>query len=180
MASEPITSPVTATAPFQAWLTRLGVSGKILTAGSVVGIIAVFLPLLRVAVNFPAAGSFPGVAGKTSVNIPGLGVSHSVQVIQDWRGVVCLVGYVAAVGLSFVLYSPNGLRQNSFAWAAAIAGGVITLLALWLVVSALNSGSTILGATLKVSVGVGAILNLLAAGTVTAGGILKAREEKLF
>jgi hypothetical protein len=177
MASEPVTSsiPASPSQPLQAWLARLGLSGKILAIGGLVGLVAVFLPLLSVSLQMPTPG------GKGGVSIPGLGVSRSVLVVGDWRGVICLVGYLAALALTYVLYQPNGLSQKSLGWAGAGVGALLALLALWLLVAALNGSSSLsgFGASLRVSVGFGAILNLLAAAAVAAGGVLKAREEKL-
>jgi len=183
MPVEPVVSSIPAPAPqlqpFQAWLARLGLSGKVLIIGGIVGVIAVFLPLLSMSMQMPGLGS---AAGKNAVKVTGLSTSHSVMVVRDWRGTVCLVGYFAALALAFVLYPPNGLGQKALGWVGAAVGGVIALLALWLLILAFNgsAGMSGFGASLKISVGMGAILNLLAAGTVAAGGILKAREEKLF
>jgi hypothetical protein len=175
MATEQVTSPAPAPTaqPLQAWLARLGLSGKVLAGGGLVGVVAVFLPLLSMSVQMPTVG------GK-GINISGVGVSHSVTVIQDFRGIICLIGYLAALALTYVLYQPNGLSQKSFAWAGAGVGALNALLALWLLVNA-HSGSSTLGGFMgfQVSIGIGAILNLLAAAAVTAGGVLKAREEKL-
>jgi hypothetical protein len=54
-------------------------------------------------------------------------------------------------------------------------------LAFWLLIGAFSGSSSLsgFGASFQVSVGIGAILNLLAAAAVAAGGFLKAREEKL-
>ena len=51
-------------------------------------------------------------------------------------------------------------------------------MALWLLITALNGSGSLLG--FQVSVGIGGILNLLAAAAVATGGVLKAREERLF
>ena len=55
------------------------------------------------------------------------------------------------------------------------------MLALWLLVLALNgsAGLSGFGGSFQITVGIGAILNLLAGAAVAAGGFLKAREEKL-
>ena len=87
-------------------------------------------------------------------------------------------GVAAALALAYVLYAPTGLNPKTFGWAGVGVGVVVTLLAFWLLVGAL-SGSGSLGG-FQISVGFGAILNLLAAMAVTAGGALKAHEEKLF
>jgi len=103
------------------------------------------------------------------------------MVVQDARGVLCLVGYLAALALAFVLYGPNGLGQKALGWAGAGVDAFIALLALWLLVGALNgsAGLTGFGSSFQITVGIGAILNLLAGAAVAAGGFLKAREEKL-
>lgn len=166
--------------PVQAWLARLGLSGKLLAIGALVGVIAVFLPLVSVSVQMPnGLGSL--TKGKGSVNIPSLDVSQRVLVIQDFRGVLCLLGYIGALALTYVLYAPTGLQQKSFGWAGVGIGGLTLLLSLWLLFNAYSGSSALsgFGASLQVSVGIGAIFNLLAAGTVAAGGFLKAREEKL-
>jgi hypothetical protein len=174
MASEQVTNAVPAPLPPQAWLARLGLSGKLLAGGGVVGLIAVFLPLISVSFELPTGA-------KADVTLPALGVSQSVAVIRDWRGDICLLGYLAALALSYFLYLPSGLRQKTHGWAGAGVGGLLALLALWLLASAASGSSSIsgFGASLKMSIGLGAILNLLAAAAVAGGGFLKAREEKL-
>jgi hypothetical protein len=130
----------------------------------VLGILATFLPLISV-----------------SMNLGGLKASQSALVVQDWRGVICLLGYGAAVALVFFLYPPSGQVKRELVWAALGVGGLVSLLALWLVMLAC-SGSTsvaVLG-SFSVSPGIGAFLNVLSAAAVTAGGVLKAREAKLF
>jgi hypothetical protein len=186
MASEqvptiPSALPATTPTPLQAWLARLGLSGKLLAAGGLVGVVAVFLPLLSISMQMPDFGGVKGLGGKAGAGLPAVGISQSVMVVRDWRGVICLVGYVAALALTYVLYLPNGLSQKSLNWAGAGVGALLALLALWLLVGALSGSSSLsgFGASLRVSVGSGAILNLLAAAAVTAGGVLKAREEQL-
>jgi len=187
MASEQVPSSVLAPPapsqipPLQAWLGRLGLSGKLLAIGGLVGAIAVFLPLLSMSIQMQAPGGANVFGGKGGVNLPAVSTSQSVMVVGDWRGVLCLVGYLAALALAFVLYPPNGLGQKALGWAGAGVGGLIVLLALWLLVLALNgsAGLTGFGGSFQISVGIGAILNLLAGAVVAAGGFLKAREEQL-
>lgn len=183
MATEQVTSPVPASPPqpLQAWLTRLGLSGKLLAIGGLVGVLAVFLPLMSLSIQLQTPGGANLFGGKGGVNLPAVSTSHSVLVVGDWRGTLCLVGYLAALALAFVLYPPGGLSQKTLGWAGAGVGALIALLALWLLVSALSGSSGLagFGGTLQVSVGVGAFLNLLAGAAVAAGGFLKAREEQL-
>jgi hypothetical protein len=154
----------------------LGLSGKLLAIGGLVGVIVVFLPLLTVSVQMPTFG------GKTGVNLPAVSSSQSVMVVRDWRGILCLVGYLGAIALAYALYPPNGLGQKALGWAGVGVGAFISLLALWLLILALSGGGSPMGFgnLVQVSVGIGAILNLLAGATVAVGGFLKAREEKLF
>ncbi len=182
MASEQVPSsvltPPSQFAPLQAWLARLGLSGKILAGGSLVGLIAVFLPLLSMSIDMPTPGGANLFRGKAGANLPALSTSQSVMVVGDWRGVLCLVGYLAAAILAFVLYPPNGLVQKAIGWAGVGVGAFIALLALWLLVHALNGSAGLMG-LVQINVGFGAILNLLAGAAVATGGFLKAREEKL-
>jgi hypothetical protein len=182
MATEQVPCTVPSVPPLQAWLARLGLSGKILAIGGLVGVIAVFLPLLSMSFQMqtPGGTNLFGGKGAVNVNLPAVSSSQSVMVIQDWKGVLCLLGYLASLALAFVLYPPNGLAQKALGWAGVGVGGFITLLALWLLMQALNGSSGMGGFGFQVSVGIGAILNLLAGAAVAAGGFLKAREEKLF
>src|SRR5260370_1403733 len=184
MATEPAPSSVTAPPqlqPFQAWLERSGLSGKILAIGGLVGVIAVFLPLLSMSMQMPTLGGANVFGAKGAVNLPAVSTSQSVMVVRDWRGVFCLVGYLAALALAYVLYPPNGLSQKTLGWAGLGVGAFITLLAFWLVIQAFNGSAGTMGVMggFQISVGFGAILNLLAAGAGATGGFLQAREEKL-
>jgi hypothetical protein len=185
MASEQISSSVLASAPqlppFQAWLARLRLSGKLLAIGGLVGVIAVFLPLLSMSIQMQTPGGVNLVGAKGQVNLPAVSSSQSVMVVRDWRGLLCLVGYLAALALAVVLYPPNGLGQKALCWAGVGVGALTALLALWLLVLALNGSAGVMGigGSFQITVGIGAILNLLAGAAVAAGGFLKAREEKL-
>ena len=179
--SAPTPPPQLPLQPFQAWLGRLGLSGKILAGASLVGIIAVFLPLLTLSVEVGSPTGVSRFGSKTGASLPAVSASQSVMVLRDARGVLCLMGYAAALALAFVLYPPNGLGQKTLAWAGVGVGAFITLLGLWLLIVAFNgtAGLTGFGGSFKISVGIGAILNLLAGAAVAAGGVLKAREEQL-
>ena len=86
------------------------------------------------------------------------------------------------MGLSYALYSPSvRLDPKTFGWVGLGVGGFIALLALWLLFAAFSgsAGVATFGGSFQISIGIGAILNLLAGATVAAGGFLKAREEKL-
>lgn len=183
MASEQVPTSAPASPqlqPFQAWLERLSLSGKILAIGAVVGVIAVFLPLLSMSTQMPTVGGTQGFGGKGGARLPAVVSSQSVMVLRDWRGVLCLVGYLAAAALAYVLYPPNGLAQKALGWAGLGVGAFITLLALWLLADAYSGSGSVMGfGSFQISIGIGAILNLLAGAAVAAGGFLKAREEKL-
>src|SRR5262245_33980771 len=78
----PVTSQLP---PFQAWLERLGMSGKILAVGALIGVLAVFLPLLTMSMSMELPkNAFGGKSG--GVNLPGMSTSQSAMVISDWRG----------------------------------------------------------------------------------------------
>jgi hypothetical protein len=187
MASEQVSSSVLTPpatpqpTPLQAWLARLGLSGKLLAIGGLVGVIAVFLPLLSMSMQVQMPEGAKLLGGKSGVNLPAVSSSQSVMVVSNWRGVLCLLGYLAALALAIVLYPTNGLAQKALGWAGAGVAGVVALLALWLLILAFNgsAGMTGFGGSFQVTVGIGAILNMLAAAAVAAGGFLKAREEKL-
>jgi hypothetical protein len=141
-----------------------GLSRPLLICGGLAGFIVAFLPLLTV-----------------SILMGGMGANHSVMIAADWRGKICLAGYVAALVLALVLYPPNGLRQKALAWIGVGVGLLVVVMALWLLVLALDSGSTELFGMgrAQATVGVGAFLNVVAGAAVAAAGFLKARDEKL-
>jgi hypothetical protein len=178
MASEQIASSVFAPSqqsqvhPLQAWLARLGLSGKLLAGGGLVGLIAVFLPLVSLSFQMPSGSA------KGGVNVPALSTSQTVRVVQDFRGILCLLGYAGALALAYVLYAPTGLNPKTLGWAGVGVGVVVALLALWLLLGAV-SGSGSLGG-FRIYAGFGAYLNVVAAVVVATGGALKAREEGLF
>ncbi|MBY0228016.1 MAG: hypothetical protein K2W96_01920 [Gemmataceae bacterium] len=151
-----------APAIFQRW----GISGMLLAIGGLVGLIVCFLPAVTISI---------------------FGASATVMVVQGWQGKLGLLAYIAAIVFAFLLYPPGGPRKNPLTWAAVGAGGLAVLMALlmFIEVNNITSGSAVpgaAGAMLKAggSVGIGTYLNFLTAGAVLAGGILKAREERLF
>ncbi len=172
MASEQVPSPTTAP---KFPLARLGFSGTLLLIGGLVGIIAAFLPLVSVRVQGPVGANPFQVLGSigepTMHEFSGLEREMSVKVVQDWREKVGLACYLAALICAFVLYPPNGLGQKPLCWAGVGAGLLVSVLSIWLVVDLMGMG--------KVTVEFGAVLNIVAAVMVAAGGFLKAREEKL-
>jgi hypothetical protein len=175
--STPPAPPQIQLQPLQAWLARLGLSGKLLAIGGLVGVIAVFLPLVTMSFQMSAPVSAKVFGGKAAVSLPAVSTSQSVLVVGDFRGVGCLFGYLAALAFTVVLYPSNGLGQKNLGWAGVGVGALIALLALWLLVGAFNGSNSLMG--FQITVGIGAILNLVAGAVVAAGGFLKAREEKL-
>ena len=185
MADEQVPNPGPAPAP--PWFTRLGLSGKLLAAGGLVGVVAAFLPLASVSVEMGGPGGadsfnpFAMLAGAQGTSVTGMSFQKTVMVVDNWRGKLGLLAYLAALILAVVLYPPNGLGRKTLAWAGAGAGLLAGVLAVWLLVLALDSGSAdLMGmGRIKSTVGVGAFVNLAAGAAVAAGGFLKAREEKL-
>jgi hypothetical protein len=151
---------------FQQWFARLGNSGKLLMIGGVAGIIATLLPLISSSIE---------VLGMASA-------SQTLMVVDSWQGRFCLAGYIGAIILGFILYKPTGAPQKQLNWALLGVGGLTVLFAVILLIRMMQATSN-MGAfgmgTSKVSVGIGAYLNVLTAAAVAAGGFLKAREEKL-
>jgi len=159
-------SPGTAPSSAGEWFARLGISGKVLLIAAAFGVLSCFLPLMTM-----------------SIQTFGQQISKSALVINDWRGVVALLGYAGVIGLTFLLYPAGRAPEKGLAWAALGVGGFVALMTLWLLILALNSGASFgfggFGGA-KVSAGIGAFLNVLAGLAVAGGGVLKAREEKLF
>ncbi len=190
MANEEV--PNSGLAPTQPWFARLGLSGKLLLIGGLIGIIVSFLPLVSVSIEmrepgvedlFRMLGGLNNGGGQLAMN-----VNETVTIVKHWRGKVGLACYLAALLLPFVLYPPNGLVLKALSWAVVGASLLAIILAVWLLVLARDAtGSTLITegaarvpmANVKVTTGVGAYLNILAALVVLAGGFLKAREEKL-
>jgi hypothetical protein len=162
MANEQVPSPTPAPSP----LARLGFSGMLLVVGGLGGTLVVFLPLVSVWVG--------GMEGRGSVH-------KTVMIVQDWRGKLGLAGYLAALVCAFVLYPPNGLGQKALCWAGIGAGLLVAVLAILLLVVALEPGDLMgMGSvSTTVDLGPGPVLNIVAGLMVAAGGFLKAREENL-
>src|SRR2546421_10375328 len=104
MSSEPVPSSIPAPAPLpqlqplQAWLARLGLSGKLLAIGGLVGVIAVFLPLLSMSIQMQTplgAKPFVGKGAAKLPAVPAVSTSQSGMVPRDWRGGFSLVGFLA-------------------------------------------------------------------------------------
>lgn len=172
-------------APTQPWFARLGLSGKLMAIGGLAGIIVAFLPFMSVSVQMEGDpfGMLGGQGGgnQPTISITPMSVNQTAMVVENWRGMIGLVGYLAAFVLAFVLYPPNGLGQKALCWRGVGVGLLVAVLAIWLLVLALDTGSAdLMGmGSVKSTVRIGAFLNVLTGVAVVAGGFLKAREEKL-
>jgi hypothetical protein len=156
----------------------------LLAIGALAGIIVGFLPLVSVSVQLQAPGGdnmfqIPGF--EAQFNQPLVATRNTVLVVGNWRGTLGLIGYIAALVLAFVLYPPTGLGQKNLCWITVGVGILNVVLAIWLLVLALDAGhANLFGmGSVNATIGIGAILNVLAAAAVTAGAFLKARQERL-
>jgi hypothetical protein len=153
------------------WWNRLGISGRLMLIGAAVGIVSCLLPVSSSTVS-GSLGQMAGIRG-----------SHSVLVVEDWRGVMGLLGFIATIVFCFLLYGTRGPGNRALCWAPVGIGAVLALLALLLLIAVLRVTQTAGFAGLaevKISPGVGAFAYLITAAVVTAGAMLKAREERLF
>jgi hypothetical protein len=150
------------------WPKRAGTSGKLLAGGAALGVIAAFLPLASVSMDM-MGGMMKG--------------GGTVMVIDNWRGVTTLLGSLACGAFAFLLYPPARSPAKNLCWAAVGVGVVVALLALWLLILAMRmgGGADMMGmATMKSSMGIGGVVNLVAGAGMAAGAILKGRDERLF
>jgi hypothetical protein len=174
MSSEP--PPITPLPPsepfsFGQWWNRLGLSGRLMLVGAALGVVSCLLP----ATSSTVSGSLGQLAA-----IQG---SRSVLVVEDWRGVIGLLGFVATIVLCFLLYGARGPGNRALYWAPVGIGAALMLLSVLLVVAVLRVSQTagFAGvAEIKISPGIGAFAYLITAAVVTAGAVVKAREERLF
>src|SRR5262249_15023527 len=125
MSSESGSIPRTTQPVAQQWYANLGASGKILVLGAAFGVVACFLPLVRWSIE---------VLGATS--------SQSWMVIEDWRGKLCLVGYLAAVTFAILMYLPRKSVTRLMCVGALAVGAFLALFALWLLVDTFRSGGS--------------------------------------
>ncbi|HUG89699.1 MAG TPA: hypothetical protein VML55_02625 [Planctomycetaceae bacterium] len=146
--------------PAAEWFARLTVSGQLLLFGGVAGVVVAFLPLVSLSgsvVEFPAGA----------------------MVIDDWRGLASVVGYLAAIVLAVALYPAQGASRRNHLWAAVGVGTVLVLLGVWLFIAAARTGGFAYAEAGTLRTGLGAMLNLAAAGCVVLGAVWKARQERL-
>jgi hypothetical protein len=151
-------------------MARLGVGGLVIAIGAAVGIVACFLPLRSV--SFSAFGISQSSSGDKPIN--------------DWRGVLGLLCYLAAIVLVVLLAVGSRAATKGFCWGAIGVGAAALLFALLLLSFTTSSGTTHISGMVQLDVSggsspaAGTILNLVAAVVVAVGAVLKAREEKLF
>ena len=146
------------------WLAQLGVqlgaSGIFLALGGLAGVVSAFLPVQSATAAVFGHGSF-----------------GSTMVVEDWRGMVGLIGYGLALVLTIVLYPARGLPAKVWGWAGLGVGTLVVLMAGWLLHSCL-AGSVRDGVpgliTIEVKPGIGAFLNVLSATAVATGAGLRA------
>ena len=82
-----------------AWFGRLGVSGKLVVTGALIGVVAMFLPLASFEIS--VAGGVPSPLGR-SLEL----VRPARAVINDARGPIALLAYAAALVFAVLLYPP--------------------------------------------------------------------------
>jgi hypothetical protein len=154
--------PPSGPSPFNVWLERSGLHGKIIVGSALLGLIGTFLPVLSYSADTPmgAASASSGIA------------------VSDWRGILALLCFIGAAVLAFLAYlqSPPGNRNLVYGLLGA-AGGAL-LFSLLLLLFALNHTGSAFG--MSASLGFGPILVLLGALGVGAGAFLKAKEDKVF
>ena len=143
--------------PFTVWMERSGTSGKVMAGAAGVGIISTFLPIVSV-----SGGGF---------------VASSAAVIADWRGVFCLLAYIAVLVLGFLVAQKSAPQNRGLLFGALGAAGGAVLFALLLFLAAMNTSG---GGMISISIGIGTILNFLSAIGVGVGAFLMAKENKLF
>jgi hypothetical protein len=105
------------------------------------------------------------------------------MVVDNWRGKLSLLGYLAALAFAWLLYPPGRSPAKQFTWASTGVGIVLVLLGLWLLIDTVRSrsGGDMMGfASASVTPGVGSFLNLAAAAAVAVAAMMKGREERLF
>jgi hypothetical protein len=154
----------TGPSPFGVWLDKSGLPGKLMAGAAIVGIISMVLPLI-------------------SVSASGGGISFSAsggKVIDAWQGALCLICYLAVLGLVFVVYIAKAPAQGrNMLYSLLGAGAAAVLFSLLLLIRCIGGSSGPMGGASS-SPAIGTILNFLAAIGVGVGAFMKAREDKLF
>ena len=113
------------------------------------------------------------VVGVISLFLPAVtvsvgSISVSVKCIQGWQGKLGLLCYVALLVLGLLVYKKETPHNRTRLYA--VIGAVAILMALLLLLDVTKLGN----------VGIGVILNLVAAAGTGAGALLKAKADQLF
>ena len=151
---------------------RLSLGGKLMCGGAILAIIAAFLS---------------PVSSKVSADNPLMKIasSHSggAMLIEDWRGIIAVLGCVGCGVLALMLFGskPNPQAKN-FTIAALAAGGVAVLMCilLWMVISRNSASFEAMGTSMSVGASFGMYLILIASLVCLAGSVLNAKDSKLF
>jgi hypothetical protein len=149
------------------WVRRSGVGGKLMAGGAALGVIAAFLPLATVSMQMMGM----------------MGGSQTATVFDAWQGKATLAGSLACGAFAWLLYPPAGRPSRGLCWAAVGVGVVTGLLALWLLINATRTrgGADLMGmGSVSASMGIGAVVNLVAGVGMAVGALVKGREERLF
>ena len=162
------------------WFMRLGISGKLLLAGGLCGLVAAFCPLFSFSVE---TNTFPGLAQVLAAGAPTANVNDTltVNVIDDWRGKSCLIIYFVALSFAVFLYLPKGIVAKGVYWVVPALGIAALALAVWQLLEVFDgSRAAPMGLiTIVTKPEIGALLNIAAGAGVAVAGFLKVREEKL-
>ena len=164
--SESSTAPVLPYEPVANIMTKLTLSDKIIGGAAVVGLISMVLPALSITINF-------------------LGVtkSESAMVLKFWQGDLGLICLLGAAACSFLLLKQplTAPANKNLLYAVLGQCGLAPLLGLWMLLGSANagSGSGMESEFMKISVGFGTYLFLIAGLAAGFAGFLKARDAKL-
>ena len=125
---------------------------KILIGGAVLGLISVFLP---------------------AVTVSFLGFSETISVVRDWRGKLCLVGYISVGVMAAMMLKGDLATARKKVLACLITSGVVLLLAIWLPLTLSN-----ITAADVVKTGSGIYVNIVAAAVLSGGAALQAKRRR--
>jgi hypothetical protein len=170
------------------WLVRSGVAGKVMAAGAALGMVAAFLPLATVSMQMggptqQVTNPMQLMMGPMQQMMGTVSASRTVTVIDDWRGKAIVVGSLAGLAFAWLLYPPGRSPAKWMCWTAVGVGVATGLLAFWLFIDAMRSrgGGDLMGmGSVSSSMGIGAVVALLAGAGMAVGALFKGREERLF
>jgi hypothetical protein len=171
-------------------MARLGNSGKLLLFGGLIGVLIGFLPMAK------PNGSTGGSLSSMNLNMPdinldltgmlgslGTNQASKVKVIEDPRGIGCVLAYVMSIFFAFYFHSPRKSYTLGWVWIALLNGVLTAFTAIWILFSPPSAGGglmDILGSGgSKMSLSYGAFLNLIPAFATAAGGFIMAKKERL-